>query len=166
MDSKQLKIQHTKKSKIAVDELILLAPEFLKAKDVEEVEVLFAKLEPPQKHIIFLLWPLKNCEEPEQWGSEIAQGLSLFKLHESPSYRDKTLEMHEYYYELLEQHMNDEIFSKLERIDNAIDRTLKRLMQWKTMKQMFRQLEPKAVGSDRKARDKKDRKSIDRVVTI
>ena len=34
---------------------------------------------------------------------------------------------------------------KLDRIDVLIDRTIKRLMQLKTMKQMYRQLEPKMI---------------------
>ena len=38
-------------------------------------------------------------------------------------------------------------FKQLEQIDVAIDRTIKRLMQLKTMKQMFRQLEPKVIST-------------------
>ena len=160
LEGKQLKIQETN---TAVAELILLAPEFLKAKDVEEVEVLLGKLAPSQKQIIFLLWPHpKDCENPEQWGSQVAQGLSLFKLHPSSSNRVKMLQMHEYYYQISEPCMNDEIFSKLERIDNAIHRILKSIMQWKTMKQMVQQLEPKVIPY-RKAVDTTDRKQPPRL---
>ena len=40
-----------------------------------------------------------------------------------------------------------ERIEQLERIDVVVDRTIKRLMQIKTMKQMHRQLEPKQVES-------------------
>ena len=46
----------------------------------------------------------------------------------------------------------DEEFSAVEQMDATIDRTLKRFMQLKTMKQMFRQLEPKVIESSKTKR--------------
>jgi hypothetical protein len=39
----------------------------------------------------------------------------------------------------------DEDYGTLERMDASMDRALKRLVNLKTMKQMFRQLEPKLI---------------------
>jgi hypothetical protein len=48
---------------------------------------------------------------------------------------------------LVEEFPIIERVKELEQIDVAIDRTIKRLMQLKTMKQMFRQLEPKVIST-------------------
>ena len=40
----------------------------------------------------------------------------------------------------------DMALARIERLDAMIDRTIKRLMQVKTMKQMHRQLEPKLIN--------------------
>jgi hypothetical protein len=54
---------------------------------------------------------------------------------------------HEIFFELVEEFPIIERLKQLEQIDVAIDRTIKRLMQLKTMKQMFRQLEPKVIST-------------------
>lgn len=56
---------------------------------------------------------------------------------------------HEIFFELVEEFPIIERLKQLEQIDVAIDRTIKRLMQLKTMKQMFRQLEPKVISTSK-----------------
>jgi hypothetical protein len=48
---------------------------------------------------------------------------------------------------LIEEFPIVERHKQLEQIDATTDRTIKRLMQLKTMKQMFRQLEPRVIAS-------------------
>jgi hypothetical protein len=40
----------------------------------------------------------------------------------------------------------DQDLARIERLDAMIDRTIKRLMQLKSMKQMYRRLEPKLIS--------------------
>ena len=68
----------------------------------------------------------------------IAEGLSAL----APA---KRFESQEEFLRMVDIFPIDEEFSTLERMDATIDRTLKRFMQLKTMKQMFRQLEPKLI---------------------
>ena len=49
------------------------------------------------------------------------------------------------FFKLIEEFPIIERIKQLEQIDVAIDRTIKRFMQAKTMKQMYRQLEPKVI---------------------
>ena len=57
---------------------------------------------------------------------------------------------------LVEEFPITDRLKQLEQIDVVIDRTIKRLMQFKTMKQMFRQLEPKEVKSRKVATSKSE----------
>jgi hypothetical protein len=59
----------------------------------------------------------------------------------------------EIFFKLLDEFPIIERLKQLEQIDVAIDRTIKRFMQAKTMKQMYRQLEPKVISipQDKKA---------------
>jgi hypothetical protein len=57
---------------------------------------------------------------------------------------------------LVEEFPITDRLKQLEQIDVVIDRTIKRLMQFKTMKQMFRQLEPKEVESRKVATSKSE----------
>jgi len=50
------------------------------------------------------------------------------------------------FFKLIEEFPIIERIKQLEQIDVAIDRTIKRFMQAKTMKQMYRQLEPKVIS--------------------
>jgi hypothetical protein len=50
------------------------------------------------------------------------------------------------FFRLIEEFPIIERIKQLEQIDVAIDRTIKRFMQAKTMKQMYRQLEPKVIS--------------------
>jgi hypothetical protein len=57
---------------------------------------------------------------------------------------------------LVEEFPITDRLKQLEQTDVVIDRTIKRLMQFKTMKQMFRQLEPKEVESRKVATSKSE----------
>jgi hypothetical protein len=138
MRAKQREIAATNEISRIEEELKPLAPDFRKATSVEEVEELFKKLDSIGKQLIVSRWPLEKCKTREAWGSVIAEGLSGL----APA---KRFEGTEEFFRMVDVFPIDEEFSTLERMDATIDRTLKRFMQLKTMKQMFRQLEPKLI---------------------
>lgn len=141
MSNQQSDISATNRISYLVQELKLLEPNFLKAKTVKEVEELLDKLEDPLgKQLIVARWPLEKCNPASSWGSVIAQGLST-------TVPEKRLEGDEEFFKMVDGCPIDEDFSTLERMEASMDRTLKRLMQLKTMKQMHRQLEPKLIVS-------------------
>jgi hypothetical protein len=114
-----------------------LVPEFQKARTVKEVEGLLSELEDAGIQI-GKQWPLEKCDDPEKWGRIIAEGLTLPPYHEEFHGRDV-------FFKLVEEFPIIERLERLERIDVMIDRTIKRLLQLKTMKQMHRELEPKVM---------------------
>jgi hypothetical protein len=59
---------------------------------------------------------------------------------------DRPANGRELFLELVEEFSIVERHKQLEQIDATIDRTIKRLLQLKTMKQMYRQLEPKVIA--------------------
>jgi predicted ribosome quality control (RQC) complex YloA/Tae2 family protein len=139
MQAKQNEISFTNKISHLVEKLKPLAPKFLEAKGVKEVEELLNKLEDPLgKQLIVGRWPLEKCDPASAWGSVIAQGLSS-------TVPEKRIEDDEEFLHMVDHFPIDEDYGTLERMDASIDRTLKRLMQLKTMKQMFHQLEPKLI---------------------
>jgi hypothetical protein len=76
-----------------------------------------------------------NFRDPKEFLEEVAD------LPDGPSSgRDLFLK-------LVEEFPITDRLKQLEQVDVVIDRTIKRLMQFQTMKQMFRQLEPKQVES-------------------
>ena len=126
-----------------VENLRSLGPDFEQAKTVEEVVELLSKLAPIYSNTIRSEWPQKEGDDPTKWGSKIASGLSAWK----PSERhEEGREFIEVFDVLMLNHSLDLI----ERLDSMIDRTVKRLMQIKTMKQMFNQLEPKLINAPAK----------------
>ena len=138
MRAKQHDIENTNKISRIEEELKPLAPDFRKATSVREVEELLKKLDSSGKRLIVARWPLEKCKPPGAWGSVIAEGLSAL----APA---KRFEGQDEFLRMVEVFPIDEDISTLERMDATIDRTLKRFMQLKTMKQMFRQLEPKLI---------------------
>jgi hypothetical protein len=87
--------------------------------------------------------------EPRFWRSMI-----LLPNRRSPRGRDHAIfsvcdHGHEIFFELVEEFPSIERLKQLEQIDVAIDRTIKRLRQLKTMKQTFRQLEPKVISTSK-----------------
>ena len=135
----QSRLRGTNRISRLVEELKLLATKFLKAESVKEVEQLLDGIEDPLgKQLIVANWPLEKCNPASTWGSVIAKGLSS-------TVPNKRFEGDDEFLEMVDKFPIDEDFSTLERMDATIDRALKRLMQLKTMKQMFRQLEPKLI---------------------
>ena len=131
-----------------VEKLKALAPEFLKAKTVKEVELLLSK-HPDCATTIRSSFPLEKCKDPNTWGGIIAEGLAGLE----PT---KRFEDQEEFLKMVAEFPIIEQLDIYERFDVISDRMIKRLMQLKTMKQMFRHLEPKVIGSsdDKKAAGK------------
>ncbi len=120
------------------DNLRALAPKFGKATSVEQVEAVLASLSPMYRYTICGRWPFKTGDDPQKWGPQIAEGLSAWNSkprHEEADEFIKLLDLDEF----------DSALARIERLDAMIDRTIKRLMQLKTMKQMHGQLEPKLI---------------------
>ncbi len=121
-----------------VDNLRSFAPQFAKAITVEQVEAVLASLSPIYSNTIRRDSPFKAGDDPQQWGPKIAEGLLAWKpapRHEQADEFIKILDLDEF----------DKSLDRIERLDAMIDRTIKRLMQLKTMKQMHGQLEPKLI---------------------
>ena len=120
------------------DNLRSLAPEFGEAISVEQVEALLASLSPIYSNTIRIHWPFETGADPKTWGPKIAEGLLAWKpapRHEQADEFIKILDLDEF----------DKSLDRIERLDAMIDRTIKRLMQLKTMKQMHGRLEPKLI---------------------
>jgi hypothetical protein len=121
-----------------VENLRSFAPEFAEANNVEQVEAVLATLSPIYRNTIRNKWPFKTGDDPQKWGPKIAEGLLAWKpapRHEQADEFVKILDLDEF----------DIALARIERLDAMIDRTIKRLMQLKTMKQMHSRLEPKLI---------------------
>jgi hypothetical protein len=121
-----------------VDNLRSFAPEFAKATSIEQVEAVLATLIPIYRNTIRNKWPFKTGDDPQQWGPKIAERLLAWDRaprHEHADEFIKILDLDEF----------DMALARIERLDAMIDRTIKRLMQLKTMKQMHSRLEPKLI---------------------
>ena len=121
-----------------VDNLRSLAPEFGKATSKEQVEAVLATLSPIYRNTIRNKWPFKSGDDSQKWGPQIAEGLLAWKpapRYEQANEFTKILDLDEF----------DTALDRIERLDAMIDRTIKRLMQLKTMKQMHSRLEPKLI---------------------
>jgi hypothetical protein len=132
------KIQAENEYSRHVDNLRSLAPQFAKAITVEQVEVALATLDPIYRNTIRDRWPYNAGDDPQQWGLKIAEGLLAWApaaRHEQANEFIKTLDLDEF----------DRSLNRIERLDVMIERTIKRLMQLKTMKQMYSRLEPKLI---------------------
>src|SRR6266481_6780300 len=122
-----------------VDNLRSFAPEFGEASSVEQVEAVLAPLSPLYSNTIRKRWPFKTGDDPQKWGPRIAEGLVAWKPAPRHEHADEFIE-------ILDLDEFDTALARIERLDAMIDRTIKRLMQIKTMKQMHRQLEPKLIN--------------------
>jgi hypothetical protein len=121
-----------------VDNLRRFAPALEKATTEEQVEAVLAPLSPLYNNTIRNQWPFKPGDDPQKWGPKIAEGLLAWK--PEPRY-----EQADEFTKILNLHEFDAALDRIERLDAMIDRTIKRLMQLKTMKQMHGQLEPKLI---------------------
>jgi hypothetical protein len=105
---------------------------------VEQVEAVLAPLSPLYSNTIRSRWPFKAGDDPHKWGPKIAEGLLAWKparRHEQANEFIETVDLDEF----------EMALDRIERLDAMIDRTIKRLMQLKTMKQMHGRLEPKLI---------------------
>lgn len=128
------------------------AIEIRNAKIMEEVERFFSKVEdiangkqsPPEK-----CQQSQNWRDPKIPGKEIVEGLASLEIG---PINDRDI-----FFKLVEEFPIIERLKQFEQIDVAIDRTIKRFIQVKTMKQMYRQLEPKviSISQDKKISAKK-----------
>jgi hypothetical protein len=139
MHSAQIELRTKNKISHMAEKLKALAPEFLKAKTVKEVESLFSK-HPDLATTIRSSYPLEKCKYPNTWGGIIAEGLAGLE----PA---KRFEGHEEFLKMVAGFPIVQQLDMFERFDAINDRTIKRLMQVKAMKQMHRELEPKLIGS-------------------
>jgi hypothetical protein len=119
-----------------------LVPEFQAAKNEDDVEKVLSKVEEFAANSVRKKWPLESSGS-ERWGSEIAKGLArLPNFILGINRTEQMLKLEEEFPVLDRLH-------KLEQFDLKIARTIKHLMQVKTMKQMHRQLEPKLIPTSR-----------------
>jgi len=116
------------------------AAEFNEADSVEKVEALLSALAPLYSNTIRSRWPFKAGEDPAAWGPRIGKGLASWK----PATRHEGADE---FVEVIDLETFDEELARIERLDAMIDRTSKRLVQIKTMKQMHSRLEPKLINS-------------------
>jgi hypothetical protein len=121
-----------------VEEIRSFAALFSAATSVEQVEAALASLIPLYSNTIRKRWPFLPGDDPQKWGGEIAEGLSDWK----PAPRH---EQADGFVAVIDLDEADAALGRIERLDAMIDRTIKRLMQLKTMKQMCGRLEPKLI---------------------
>jgi len=130
-----------------------LGAEFSKADSVEATEKIFARLSPLYAEIIMGWIPREKCKDPTQWGQEIGKFLSNL----TP---DDPLEGPDLFAAIVNPDSIESEISRSDRLDEAIDRKIKRLMQVKTAKQIFPNMrknakpEPKLIDGPARADDR------------
>lgn len=122
-----------------VENLRSFAPEFNEADSVEKVETILSRLSSLYSNTIRGRWPLQAGEDTNTWGPKIAKGLLSWK----PAPRH---EQADEFVEIVDLEEFDMALARIERLDAMMERTIKRLMQIKTMKQMHGRLEPKLIN--------------------
>jgi hypothetical protein len=126
-----------------------LAPEFSKATSVEAVEQIFSLLSPVYVEVITSWVPRDKCKDPTKWGQAIGKVLSDLK--------PEILQDPGLFATIVNPDLMDIELSRSLRLDEAIDRKIKRLMQVKTAKQIFPSMtktansEPKLINPPRDA---------------
>ena len=122
-----------------IENLHALASEFKEADSVEKVEAILSRLSPDYNDILLSRWPFEEGADPVAWGSKIGEGLARWKPETRCEGADEFIE-------ILDLETFDEDLARIERLDAMINRTIKHLMQVKTMKQMHSRLEPKLIN--------------------
>jgi len=120
-----------------LEKLAAVASEFEEADSVEKVEAILSELE--YSEVIRSHWPLGAGADPVAWYSKIKGDLEQWRLatrHEGADQFIKIFDLDTF----------DDDLARIERLDAMIDRTIKRLMQVKTMKQMHDRLQPKLIN--------------------
>jgi hypothetical protein len=122
----------------SVEKIRSFALDFYKARTVAEVDLIIGKVSSTIDFdfsiLVSLAWPLVPDAAPETWGPQIAKGVLCSELPER--YDDGEL-----FVQGLDLNFMDEQLSRIEHLDAMIDKTVKRLMQTKAMKQMHQGLE-------------------------
>jgi hypothetical protein len=126
-----------------------LAPKFSEATSVEAVEEIFSLLNPVYVEVITRWVPCEKCKDPMQWGPAIGKYLSDIKAEvlQDPGLFAATVNP-----DLMEKELSRSL-----RLDEAIDRSIKRFFQVKIAKQMLSnnqkkpKPEPKLINPPREA---------------
>ena len=108
-----------------IEKIAAVASECEGADSVEKVEAILSELE--YGEVIRSHWPLEAGADPVAWYSKIREDLEQLRLatrHEGA----------EQFVEIFNLDTFDDDLARIERLDAMIDRTIKRLMQVKTMK--------------------------------
>src|SRR6202158_548303 len=132
------KIREENETSRHIENLRSFASEFNEATSVEKVEALLAPLSSLYTNTIRNRWPLQTGEDPNTWGPKIAKGL----LSGNPAPRH---EQADEFIAIVDLEEFDMALARIERLDAQIDRTIKRLMQGKTMRKMEGRVDPKGV---------------------
>ncbi len=122
-----------------VEKVAAFAPEFKEANSVEKVEAILSRLPPGYSEAIRSHWPFEVGADPVTWGLKIGEALARWE----PETRHEGADE---FVEIFDLDTFDDDLARIERLDAMIDRTIKRLMQIKTMKQMYGRLEPKLIN--------------------
>jgi hypothetical protein len=126
-----------------------LAPKFREATSVEAVEEIFSALNPVYVEVITGWVPCEKCKDPTQWGPAIGKFLSDLK--------PEVLQVPGLFAATVNPNLMDQELSRSLRLDEAIDRSIKRFFQVKIAKQMFSsnrknpKPEPKLINPPREA---------------
>ena len=122
-----------------IENLRSFASKFNEATSVEKVEAILSRLPPDYSDAIISQWPYEVGADPATWGSKIGGDLARFEPEDRHEGADEFVKSFD-----LDTFDND--LARIERLDAMIDRTIKRLMQIKTMKQMYGRLGPKVIN--------------------
>ena len=122
------------------------AAEFSNATSVEAVEQILFLLSPLYANTIIGRLPREMFEDPTKWGPAIGKYLSSFKSEEP-------LEDEALFAELVDPDLMEKEISRSIRLEEAIDRKIKRIFQVKAAKQIFPNMrkiatsEPKLISA-------------------
>jgi hypothetical protein len=126
-------------------ELQALGEEFSETASVEVVETILAEL--PQYADLIRGWvPREKCEDPAQWGQQIGKYLSNIDVEDE-------LEGPDLFAAIVDPDVMEQEMLQLDRLDEAIARIIKRLMQVKASKQFVPNMrknarpEPKLIAA-------------------
>ena len=124
-------IESTNANSDKIVKLRATIPAFKNAKSVEEVELVLAEWHPSWMEVLESTCPREKCEDLTKWGSQIAAELEKM---EPP----KKFEGADQFVKIVSSIVViDEEWITLERIDAAIDRVIKSLVQIKSIKQIL-----------------------------
>lgn len=127
-----------------------LGASFSEAANAEAAEEILARLSPYYVGTIEHWIPREKCQDPTQWYKEVGKYLSKLKSEEP-------VEGPDLFAAIVDPDLMENEISRSDRLDEAIDRKIKRLMQVKTAKQVFPSMrknarpEPKLINAPARA---------------